>query len=81
MAAVRYHVLHETRYDYGSPVSLSQQQLHLSPRVLAWQQGEEQCVGIEPTPSWRRDGLDAFGNPLRVLSLLVRRPPRSTRSP
>ena len=64
MAAVRYHVLHETRYDYGSPVSLSQQQLHLSPRVLAWQQVEEQCVGIEPTPSWRRDGLDAFGNPV-----------------
>ena len=30
---VRYHVLHETRYDYGSAVSLSQQQLHLSPRV------------------------------------------------
>jgi len=64
MAAVRYHVLHETRYDYGSPVSLSQQQLHLSPRILAWQQVEEQCVDIEPTPSWRRDGLDAFGNPV-----------------
>ena len=64
MTAVRYHVLHETRYDYGSPVSLSQQQLHLSPRILAWQQVEEQCVDIEPTPSWRRDGLDAFGNPV-----------------
>ncbi|WP_295008467.1 transglutaminase family protein [uncultured Dechloromonas sp.] len=62
--AVRYHVLHETRYDYGSPVSLSQQQLHLSPRILAWQRVEEQCVDIEPTPSWRRDGLDAFGNPV-----------------
>ena len=59
MPAVRYHVLHETRYDYGSPVSLSQQQLHLSPRILAWQQVEEQCVDIEPTPSWRRDDLDA----------------------
>ena len=69
MAAVRYHVLHETRYDYGSPVSLSQQQLHLSPRVLAWQQVEEQCVGIEPTPSWRRDGLDAFGNPVSWVAL------------
>ncbi|WP_150427708.1 transglutaminase family protein [Dechloromonas sp. CZR5] len=64
MPAVRYHVLHETRYDYGSPVALSQQQLHLSPRILAWQQVEEQCVDIEPTPSWRRDGLDAFGNPV-----------------
>ena len=60
---VRYHVLHETRYDYGSPVSLSQQQLHLSPRILAWQQIEEQRIDIEPTPTWRRDGQDAFGNP------------------
>ena len=64
MSAIRYHVLHETRYDYGSPVSLSQQQLHLSPRILSWQQIEEQSVEIEPAPSWRRDGLDAFGNPV-----------------
>jgi transglutaminase-like putative cysteine protease len=61
---VRYHVLHETTYDYGSPVSLSQQQLHLSPRILAWQQIEEQRIEIKPTPNWRRDGTDAFGNPV-----------------
>ena len=61
---VRYHVVHETRYEYGSPVSLSQQQLHLSPRVLAWQQIEEQRVDIDPVPSWRRDGQDPFGNPV-----------------
>jgi len=61
---VRYHVLHETVYDYGSPVSLSQQQLHLSPRILAWQQIEEQRIDIEPVPTWRRDGQDAFGNPV-----------------
>ena len=77
--AVRYHVLHETRYDYGSPVSLSQQQLHLSPRILDWQQIEEQRIDIEPTPTWRREGLDAFGNPVCWLafhapheSLLIR---------
>ncbi len=64
MTAVRYHVLHETRYDYGSAVSLSQQQLHLSPRVLAWQQVEEQSVEVKPTPNWRRDGYDPFGNPV-----------------
>ena len=62
--SVRYHVLHETSYDYGSPVSLSQQQLHLSPRILAWQQIEEQRIEIVPQPSWRRDGQDAFGNPV-----------------
>jgi transglutaminase-like putative cysteine protease len=62
--AVRYHVLHETRYDYGSPVSLSQQQLHLAPRVLPWQRVEAQRIAIDPEPGWRRDGLDAFGNPV-----------------
>ena len=46
--AVRYRVLHETSYDYGSNVSLSQQQLHLSPRVLDWQQVEEQRIDIKP---------------------------------
>ncbi|UCV12603.1 transglutaminase family protein [Dechloromonas denitrificans] len=61
---VRYHVLHETSYDYGSPVSLSQQQLHLSPRILDWQQIEEQRIEIDPPPNWRRDGQDAFGNPV-----------------
>lgn len=71
MSAVRYHVLHETRYDYGSPVSLSQQQLHLSPRVLAWQQVEEQCITIEPPPTWRRDGQDAFGNPVTWVAFHV----------
>lgn len=64
MSTVRYHVLHETRYDYGSPVSLSQQQLHLSPRILSWQRIDEQSVDIEPAPTWRRDGQDAFGNPV-----------------
>ncbi len=61
---VRYHVLHETRYDYGSTVSLSQQQLHLSPRILDWQQVEEQRIDIDPVPTWRRDGQDSFGNPV-----------------
>ncbi|MCK6390313.1 MAG: transglutaminase family protein [Azonexus sp.] len=64
MKPVRYHVLHETAYDYGSAVSLSQQQLHLSPRSLPWQEVHSQQVDIEPTPTWRRDGEDAFGNPV-----------------
>jgi transglutaminase-like putative cysteine protease len=62
--SIRYHVLHETTYDYGSPVSLSQQQLHLSPRILSWQRVEEQRIDIEPAPTWRRDGIDVFGNPV-----------------
>ena len=65
---VRYLVLHETRYDYGSPVSLSQQQVHLAPRQFDWQQLESQRIDIEPTPSWQRDAQDAFGNPVSWLS-------------
>ena len=65
---VRYHVLHETTYDYGSAVSLSQQQLHLAPRELPWQHVIEQSIAIEPTPNWRQDGLDAFGNPVTWLA-------------
>ncbi len=68
MLPVRYRVLHETRYDYGSPVSLSQQQLHLSPRILDWQRIEEQRIDVDPQPSWRRDGQDAFGNPVSWIS-------------
>ncbi len=66
--SIRYHVLHETLYDYGSSVSLSHQQLHLSPRVVEWQCVEEQQVTVEPAPSWRRDAEDAFGNPATWLA-------------
>lgn len=68
---VRYHVLHETTYDYGSPVSLSQQQLHLAPRELPWQQVIEQRIDVEPLPSWRHDGTDAFGNPVSWVAFHV----------
>ena len=61
---VRYRVVHETLYDYGTPVSLSQQQLHLCPRALEWQRSESQHIDIEPSPSWRADAEDCFGNPV-----------------
>ena len=60
----RYHILHETEYDYGSAVSLSQQQLHLSPRIVPWQHVAEHQLSVEPEPSWQRYGRDAFGNPV-----------------
>ena len=70
-APVRYHVLHQTSYDYGGNVSLSQQQLHLSPRILAWQRIVEQNIEVTPTPTWRRDGDDAFGNPVSWIAFQV----------
>ena len=34
---MRLRVVHETQYRYSSPVVLSQQLLHLTPRELPWQ--------------------------------------------
>lgn len=63
----RYHILHETRYEYGSAVSISQQQLHLEPRDLPWQRCLEHRLECDPAPGWEKRGLDAFGNPMRWL--------------
>lgn len=60
----RYHILHKTLYDYGSAVSLSQQMLHLTPRTCPWQHCEQFDLILDPEPSWRQRGEDAFGNPV-----------------
>lgn len=67
----RYHVLHETRYTYGSAVSLSQQMLHLIPRASPWQTCLDFRLSLEPEPSWRRRGEDAFGNPVEWLAFYL----------
>jgi transglutaminase-like putative cysteine protease len=64
----RYHVLHETRYSYGSAVSLSQQMLHLAPRAAWWQRCLEFDLVLEPEPAWRKQGVDAFGNPVEWIA-------------
>lgn len=66
-----YHVLHETTYEYGSGVSLSQQQVHLLPREMPWQRCLEHRVECIPQPSWEKSGVDAFGNPMRWLNFDV----------
>lgn len=66
-ASARYHVLHETHYDYGGSVSLSHQMLHLSPRTCAWQKVHDHHCQIGPLPDWEDAQLDAFGNPVRWL--------------
>lgn len=65
--SARYHILHETHYDYGSPVSLSHQMLHLSPRDCDWQRVHAHHCKVSPAPDWQRDAPDAFGNPVRWL--------------
>lgn len=63
-ACARYHVVHETTYTYESPVSLSRQHLHLTPRECPWQTCIEQHIGITPEPTQSRSRFDHFGNPV-----------------
>ena len=66
---MRLHVVHETRYDYESPVVLSQQLLHLTPRVLDWQTLESHHIAIDPQPGELSARHDYYGNPVSHLLL------------
>ena len=60
---MRLQVLHETRYRYSSPVVLSQQLLHLTPRTLPWQPCRMHRVTVEPQPGEFDQREDYYGNP------------------
>ena len=65
---MKYKVLHETVYGYESPVVLSQQLLHLTPRAVDFQKLAQHRIAIEPTPAETSAREDAFGNPVtRIL--------------
>jgi transglutaminase-like putative cysteine protease len=66
---MRYRVLHETVYRYESPVVLSQQLLHVTPRVLDCQRLEAHGVAIEPAPAETASRHDYFGNPVTQIML------------
>ncbi len=68
-AAPRYRVLHETRYTYSSPVTLSQQFLHMTPRAFAYQSTEAHQIRVEPAAADGSDGVDYFGNATRHLTI------------
>jgi len=59
-----YHIKHETQYLYAANVVHSHQLLHLVPRPAPYQQCLEHTLQITPGPSYRRDEIDAFGNPV-----------------
>jgi transglutaminase-like putative cysteine protease len=67
--SARYHVVHQTTYRYESPVSLSRQHLHLTPRECPWQSGLAHHIDIDPEPAHSRARLDHFGNPLRQFDI------------
>jgi len=66
---MNYGVLHETVYRYESPVVLSQQLLHLTPRVLDFQSLDEHRVTVEPEPAESSTRSDYFGNPVTQIML------------
>ena len=66
---VKYNVLHETVYGYESPVVLSQQLLHLTPRVLDFQKLVQHRVAIDPAPAESHTRDDYFGNPVTQILL------------
>ena len=68
-APARYHVIHETTYDYASPVSISRQHLHLTPRECAWQTCLEHVIDIDPKPGLDEARRDSFGNPVRQFAI------------
>jgi transglutaminase-like putative cysteine protease len=63
-ARTLYHITHETQYLYRANVVHSHQLLHLVPRPAPYQQCLEHTLQISPAPSYRRDEIDAFGNPV-----------------
>ncbi len=65
----RYQITHETSYEYESPVSLSRQLLHLTPRDCAWQTCLAHAIHITPEPTLNQSRFDAFGNPIRQFAI------------
>jgi transglutaminase-like putative cysteine protease len=66
---MRYRVRHLTCYGYASDVVHSHQLLHLVPRPAPYQQCLEHEIHISPQLYRRRDGIDAFGNPLTRIEI------------
>lgn len=66
---MRYHIRHETLYSYGTEVLHSHQLLHLVPRPAPYQECAEHAIEVSVAPHQRRDGVDAFGNPVTRIEL------------
>lgn len=70
-ARARYHVVHETQVTYRSPVTLSQQYLHMTPRSFPYQQTESHALWVTPLENDGVDGVDYFGNKTRQITITV----------
>ncbi len=77
---MKYAVTHETRYSYKSPVVLSQQLLHLTPRQLDCQRLGAHRIEVEPAPTETSTRDDYFGNPVTQFMLAAPHPALSVRA-
>jgi transglutaminase-like putative cysteine protease len=66
---VKYHVRHLTEYDYTEPVSLSHHLVHLTPRADNGQVCTKRELQVSPSPAFRRERIDAFGNRVTYFSI------------
>ena len=69
---MRLQVVHETRYRYSSPVLLSQQLLHLTPRALPWQAVRSHRITVAPAAGEFDEREDYYGN--RTVHMLLAAP-------
>ncbi len=68
---MKYHVFHGTTYGYSQPVSLCQNQVHLTPRITGRQNCLRSSVDVMPLPSCQNGWLDYFGNQVHFFSVEI----------
>jgi transglutaminase-like putative cysteine protease len=66
---LKLEVSHRTTYVYEQPVALSQHRLHVTPRHTPAQRVLSASLVIEPTPSYRADAIDSFGNAVTTIDI------------
>ena len=59
---MRYRITHATSYAYAEPVPLGHNVARLRPRDTAAQRCLRFEFSVAPSPAWRRDRIDFFGN-------------------
>lgn len=66
-----YCLQHSTIYDYAEPVVIGTHFIHLLPRERPGQIVKEAQLHISPTPDYRHDEVDHFGNHTTSVSLTL----------
>jgi transglutaminase-like putative cysteine protease len=64
-----YRVSHTTTYEYGAPVLIGQNLVHLTPRTSTHQSCLHQRLLIEPVPGLTSARHDYFGNPATFFAI------------